>query len=477
LSNFKAFLNHELKQLREHLGVDARVTYTDVADAAGLTRASLYNWMSGTPATDAALKKLVTGLATLGGTSGYRAPTVKEVAESIVAPDPRQSGRPVLAFMNYGPFVQLEAGNWSFLGQLLRHFARISRACEAPPDGAAGFDLIDIEEPGDDDNKALVGAFLMPHRAQQWISFKLPLQMGLNAVVLRRDLTAFADIRAARFAGAESLPIRGHLDTLAQELWYPGHQPASGWIDDLNFITASGEAGYSFLRDMHAVPDAPHPQSDDSAPASYHQRLWQASEAFHASKKRGVGDGARLPIIVADELSCLKILQIHRESTVSARSDAILLSGASDPKATLSGMRPCFPLAVAFRRGLLGSGQHSHLFDVIQEEFREFILSFRGIIARDYVRLHHELHRAFGEIKEVDVTRLVINWLSLEGALRRASGCPASIAPLTDVPNIEHWRAILDAAAQEILNSEFGPLVRTALGLAPAAPAASAQDV
>ncbi len=474
MSNFKEFLDNHLAELGRLVGT--RLGYKDISRTSGLARGTFYNWANGGPASAESMRKFVGGLAALGKDTPYRAPTVAQVAAAIDAPDPRAVAKTPLAFINYGPIVQQSAGAGSFLGGLIRQFAAVSQICEAIPDSEEpGFGLDDIESPLAGDHKALVGAFMMPHRASTWAALRLPLQMPLNAVLLQRDVTAFIEhVHSGRF-GRASRSADEYLRSIEELLWCPRAGQPAGLMDDLHFVVAHGEAGDIFLRRMH---DPRSLQGVGSTPeaALFHERLWERSEAFHDSLTSGPAGDAdrRLPILVADELTCLDFLLQHVESTKCARTAAVLLSGqigAAQGNAAV--VRPCFPISVLFRRE--HPGERGYGFEIIQEEFREFVVSFRGMITDEYVRLHGELCARFEGLANMPAASLILNWMSLEGAIRRADSAPPATAVLGDLPDIEHWRGILDGAARTILASDLGPSVRGALGLA-ATPAVADTD-
>ncbi|HET9637683.1 MAG TPA: hypothetical protein VFP12_00580 [Allosphingosinicella sp.] len=491
---FKEFIAEFLNGLRDSAG--RRINYVDLAKAAELSRTTLYNWAAGTPATDEKIAKLAAGMKKLvdqhqmqpDADPLYNDPRAlaKRLKDVLVEDSDSPATYfyfehlPVCSLPTSAPKVGVVAGReWSFLESIMTSYLKVTE-CEA---AGRPCDVSDFESYGGND--VLVGLFPMPDRMGEWDFVRTPIQLPLNAVVLWSDLAAFVDrvlpLRHRNTAKSGSPEAyEAYLAGLRSVLWEPfkrGDGPRPVLARDVRPVTAYREAGWTYLRSIHAFGDdlqsswTRKGDRDRYEAEAFREQLFVESERFHnelASAQPRLSE-LRLPVLVADELTCLSVMNMIGTHP----TEPVLLSQPKDDMADPDRVvRPRYAPSLAVRRDFTREPPApSPLFERLQASFAEFIWSYSDLVAQEYVRLYRSLLERFGgDDGPVGGVAPVyfLRWLSLhiqKEEIEQGKVVRPEAAALETLVDLRAWRDVLRNVRRQILDDpELLEGARSALG-------------
>ena len=405
-----------------------RWTIRELARATETNRSTLYGWLAGTPPTSNLLDDFAGQLAKLvaqgdPGRAEQLLPGLKKrLVTAIEAPE-QESTRVELGFVEYPPICDIPTGStgedgerpaaWTFLGSLLRV---LQRSSGRPP----RWERVPVGAFETNDFAILAGFFAAPERAPRWHFLRTPVQVPLNAVVLWRDVVAF--VRHVLPTRKKSLAGFGeelYVDLLQRALWQPHAQDHAPVVHpDIVPLTIRGEAGRQYVKDVLGYEEAQLPdRADDEVgidPSDLQNWLVQTSEKFQRAVSSGeVGSpDLRLPVLIVDELTCLRVLGTRSRRDSWLATEPILLSS---PKADICTgfLRPRFNVSVAIDKSERAGGLD---FESVRAAFEEFLWSNVGMVSAHYARLLKELTATLRATSAVgDVAPLyALQWLSIE---------------------------------------------------------------
>ena len=503
---FQAIVQDAIDALGQH-PQGKRWTIRELADATKVSRATLYNWLKGTPAAPSSLKQFASALAKLKAEAIGQPEAAGEIYKGLFESlqvaagqsGARRTRESKFGFVPYPPICGLpqtdlqssaddgDAAHWSFLGSVFGLFQR------ARGDTVGG-NLAEVKSFDGLNESILTGFFVGPQRAKAWRFLRVPIQVPLNAIILRRDLAAFVrhvlpDLRIVRAEGGQDM-TETYLTQLRRALWRLGADEPGEAKVKRNFLplTVKNEAGRNYVQNVLGFSDLDiemrSGKSDsDINPNNLKDWLMDCSDIFQSDiKKVGYStSNPKFPILIIDELSCMRILSIPSDKW--GNTDPILVSSLSSEVLNDYPKRPRHNISIAVKREKPDPGDD---FESVKTGFEEVIWSNAGIISALYARTYMELvdviknaNSNFNDIGYADLIHLyALRWLSLElsvseqasllgdsasrvRALGRAWSNPAidDCAPWADI--IAGAKAILlaDPVVREQLKRELESLV------------------
>ena len=362
--------------------------------------------------------RLLESLQAAAGQSGARR---ERVSKFGFVPYPPICGLPPTDSQSSG--VDGDESPWSFLGSVFGLFQK------ARGDTVGG-NRADVESFSGLKESILTGFFVGPQRAKDWRFLRVPIQVPLNAIILRRDLAAFVrhvlpDLRIVRTEDGQDV-TETYLTQLQRALWRLGADEPGAAKVKRNFLPLSveNEAGRNYILNVLGFSDldiAKRDKNSDSDVDPYNLKNWlmRCSDVFQSDiKKTGYStSNPKFPILIIDELSCMRILSIP--SDMWGNTDPILVSSISNEVLNDYPMRPRHNISIAVKRERPDPGDD---FESVKTGFEEVIWSNAGIIsalyARTYMELAQVIEGAKENFKDIECANLVylyaLRWLSLE---------------------------------------------------------------
>jgi hypothetical protein len=450
--NLKSYITDFLKQIS---APGDRVTVIDLAGRVGFSRQTLYNWSVNRQIAQEHFDKLVRSMHELAVAKGDRGLTedaiARDLSELVTIGDP---GTPLrFGLINYPPICGLpQPGEWNFLGELLKRFWHTFSDETYFP--AQAFEIDDEPLAG---AMVSVGLFPTPSRTEQYEFVRTPMEIPLNAVVAWKDVTFF---RENVLPGRHPAPHPRNNEELIAELSSALFKLESASIEttrDLRPIVANEESGAEFLKAFHQFRFQPDkngrpffsPLEGPNAD-KYLDELEKLSDKFNAApiRDRPSTDGdRRIPIVVADEMTCLEILLQAQNRGVGKHTRFQLIF---DPKLDLEfpgrTNRPRYSPALAYRARVSGSGVD------FPRSFEEFLWSYSGIVAAEYVRLYKTLCEMYGDLPQLQSCgpAYFLRWLSLSPPRRFDDGVQVTKSEVQISREGRIWSDVISTSASLI---------------------------
>lgn len=479
---------------------DKRYTFQDLADKSHLSRTTIYNWMRGkTTPTDRHLDNLAGGMLQLLLEAHPSDGNIDTPNKSALKSDLRRTFDHVdtnadevrVGFIRYSPVCDAtettseptnreENTPSTFLGSLIKNFDKMGglartddrKAVLLP--NARDISYLDLNE-----CDILVGLFLTQERIPRWNFIRTPIQMSINAVLLRRDIGPFLQkIMSTRKKTLSEGGVDNYICSLKNDFWLGRaglSSRAASILFDLAPITANEEIGRDFLKSAHDFTEdslekfaqsSLKPNSAESdrllpTPDAFFEALQRASSQFQDNLKAQdvFSTSHKLPAVVADELTAFEIIR-YVSKKLAHETDPVLLIPPTEVLRSQFDFRPRFSVSIA----MLNPGQESNtdLYDATRRRFEDFLWSNTAVIAKQYVRLYFDLLERFWDELGPASAVYFLRWLSIDITLDDLTSAPkkspsrnsSSVSQLqfSLPPDTEAWAGVLRAAKVMILD-------------------------
>ncbi len=476
---FQRYVDAFLNELPQTKGHKPFANYIKLAEAAGLSRQTLYNWFNGQAATRERVEKLADGMITLDrqaaseagleARAGSKDVISQKLWSMLQEPSEIDSSSDSYCFVPFQPIcgtphsvsdgVRQDGPSWSFLGSVVCTFLSVTDQADRNLDDCSISNLTRFR--GRD---VLVGLFSTPDRYKDWDFIRTPLQIPLSGVVIREDLNIFLKhVLALKRKTLSELGEDEYARQLMSAIWRPFSSPietAPNVREEIQPIAAPDEAGWHYAVDVlgygHEELEkyAPGPNQFDAD--AFSDALSVASKKFQqqCAGERSSKGRIRLPVTIVDEFTALNVIR-----KISNLTDTILLSDlVRDAWQPGRISRPRYSPAIAFRRDP-GSVTPSRTYHETKRMFDDFIWTNASIVAGHYVRLYRELVARFENLPGMGdwAPLYFLRWLSLnisQNDLQYATSDDRGGGELADVPDLGPWRAVLRTAKAMIIEDD-----------------------
>lgn len=462
-TSLKVFLDDYLRSLgrKPSKGRGARgrrYAYQDLIGAANVSRTALYSWIAGAPASTDAIERLAIGLGKLAERAREEGNAIQRRNDDEILKNLRRILETPDVWAQFGafkypPLCGGQDSGWNFLGTVVEKYLRSSGRKHSD----ARLPEVTIDEVNKDiEERVLVGFFSMPDRMAEWDYIKTPVRVPLNALVLDRDLAT-----AAKAGSSQSNDVDAAIDDILGGIrgWLWQTDPNRAHGNEIRPITARGEAGSSYVIQMHGFEESLLEADQVQSPVAQNflEKLTDVSDSLR--REKGRPRVPKIPVVIADELTCFRIMQDFASAPIASYTDLRLVS---DPLSEIQDLsrayRPTYSISLAVRRDRSPlSSFRLNSFEATRRSFEEFIRSNAAMIAHQYVHLYRELVASFDSKSlglGVGTALYFLKWLSI----------PISPKEIADEGNLQEtshptelsspWHEVLGTAKAIILEDQ-----------------------